>query len=70
MTHIQIVEGTAKHRLMSFLSEQPDDSTAEQLFQELAFLRMVERGVADADAGHFISNEEMGRDIAAWSNAR
>lgn len=59
---------TDKQRMIEILASQPDDSSYDELLRELAFERMVERGVADAQAGRTISHEEMGRRIAAWEN--
>ena len=59
---------TDKQRMLEILERQPDESSNDELLRELAFERMVERGVADAQAGRTISHEEMGRRIAAWEN--
>ena len=56
----------AKEQLIRVIEEQPDDSSPEDILRELAFAAMVERGIADSDAGRTISNEEMGRRIASW----
>jgi predicted transcriptional regulator len=40
--------------------------TYEEIMRELAFERMVERGLKDSAAGRVISNEEMGRRIRTW----
>jgi predicted transcriptional regulator len=56
----------AKEQLIRVIQEQPDDSSAEELLRELAFAAMVERGLADSDAGRTVSNEEMGRRIESW----
>jgi len=58
---------TAKDELRNILNEQPDDSSTEELVRELAFHVMVQRGLADADAGRVISNEEMKRRIQSWA---
>jgi len=58
--------GSAKAQLIQLIQDQPDDSSPEQLLRELAFAVMVERGIADSDAGKTISNEEMGRRIETW----
>ena len=58
---------TAKDELRNILNEQPDDSSAEELVRELAFHVMVQRGLADADAGRVISNEEMKHRIQSWA---
>jgi predicted transcriptional regulator len=56
----------AKERLIRLIEEQPDDSSVEEILRELAFAAMVERGVADSDAGRTISNDEMARRIESW----
>ena len=56
----------AKTQLIRVIEEQPDDSSYEEILRELAFATMVERGLADSDAGRTISNEEMGRRIESW----
>ena len=37
-----------------------------EIVQELVFNRMVERGLADADAGRVLTDEEMKRTIESW----
>jgi hypothetical protein len=54
---------TAKEELTRLIEKQPDSSSPEEIVRELAFHVMVQRGVADSDAGRSISNEEMGRRI-------
>jgi predicted transcriptional regulator len=46
--------------------DQPEDSTYDELLRELAFRRMVNRGLADSAAGRVVSNEEMSRQIQSW----
>ena len=57
---------TAKENLGRLIAQQPDDSSYEELVRELAFSVMVRRGLADSDAGHTISNEDMQRRIRTW----
>jgi len=57
---------TAKEELKRLLEQQPEDSSTEELVRELAFHLMVERGLADSEAGRTISNEAMDRRIRAW----
>ena len=52
--------GTAKDELKSLLEQQPEDSSSEELVRELALHVMIQRGLADSDAGRTISNEKMG----------
>jgi len=56
----------AKEELAQVIQQQPADSSGEEIVRELAFHVMVQRGLADADAGRSISNEEMGRRIRTW----
>lgn len=57
---------TAKEELTKLIQEQPEGSSREDIVRELAFHVMVERGLADSDAGRVTSNEEMGRRIRSW----
>ncbi|HEY3306416.1 MAG TPA: hypothetical protein VGL70_23085 [Candidatus Binatia bacterium] len=56
----------AKEELTKLIEDQPDDSSREEIVRELAFHVMVERGLADSDAGRVISNDEMARRIRSW----
>jgi hypothetical protein len=56
---------SAKEELKALLEQQPADSSAEELVRGLAFHVMVQRGIADFDAGRTISNEEMSRRITS-----
>jgi len=51
---------------MQIVEDLPDDSSFDEIVQELVFNRMVERGLADVEAGRTISNEEMKRTIDSW----
>jgi len=55
-----------KEAVVGIVFGMPDDSTYDEILQELVFNRMVERGLADADAGRVISDEEMKRTIDSW----
>jgi predicted transcriptional regulator len=57
---------TAKEDLTRLIQEQPEDSSPEEIVCELAFHIMVERGLADSDAGRVVSNEEAARRIRSW----
>ena len=56
----------AKEELTKLIAEQPEDSSREEIVRELVFHVMVERGLADSDAGRVISNDEMARRIRSW----
>ncbi len=45
----------------------PDTSTFDEILRELAFLRMVDRGLADADRKRTMSTEKLRERIRAWA---
>ena len=57
---------TVKERMLEIIQEQPEDSSYDEILRELAFARMVERGLADSDNGRTISSEEMDARISSW----
>lgn len=59
---------SAKEQMVKIITEQPDDSSYEEILRELAFVRMVERGLPDSDARRIISNDEMVRRIRIQDN--
>ena len=59
---------TAKERIRKLLETQPDDASYDEILRELAFERMVERGLSDARNGRVISNDEMGERIRRWQS--
>jgi predicted transcriptional regulator len=62
-----IADTTPKEAMIRTIRELPDDSSYDEILRELAFARMVERGLADSEAGRTISHEEMGRRMASWA---
>ncbi len=56
----------AKDRIREIVESQPDDASYDEILRELAFERMVERGLADSRAQKFVSNEEIGHRIKIW----
>ena len=58
---------TAKQELTELIRRQPDNSSREEIIRELAFHAMIERGLADSDAGLVTANEEVARRICLWS---
>ncbi len=57
---------SAKEQMVKIVQEQPDDSSYDEILRELAFARMVERGLADSQAGRTVKNDEMSRRIKTW----
>jgi predicted transcriptional regulator len=54
---------TPKEQIQQIVREQPDDSSYDEILRELAFARMVQRGLDDARAGRTIPHQEMERRI-------
>jgi predicted transcriptional regulator len=52
--------------MIDIIGRQPDDSTYDEILRELAFARMVQRGLDDADAGRTLSDGEVRRKIESW----
>ncbi len=57
---------TIKEKMAEVIQSQPEDATYEEIMRELAFERMVERGLEDTRNGRVISNEQMGERIRSW----
>lgn len=56
----------AKAVIRDVIEAQPDDASYEEIMRELAFERMVERGLTDARAGRSVSHDEALRKIRSW----
>ena len=55
-----------KKQITKIIKEQPEDSSYEEILRELAFARMVDRGLADSRANRTISHVEMKQRIHKW----
>lgn len=55
-----------KAKMTEVIQSQPEDASYEEIMRELAFERMVERGLEDSRSGLVISNEETGKRIRTW----
>lgn len=54
---------TAREKITEIVLAQPADATYDEIVRELAFAKMIKRGVDDARSGLLVSNEEMARRI-------
>lgn len=48
-----------KERMTEAIQNQPEDASYEEILRELAFEKMIARGLNDSREGRTISNEEM-----------
>jgi predicted transcriptional regulator len=55
-----------KEKMTEVIQSQPEDATFEEIMRELAFERMIDRGLADSRNGHVTSNENMQHRIRTW----
>lgn len=62
-----MASSTAKEKMIETIQELTDDSSYDEILRELAFARMVDRGLADSRAGRTIDHKEMDRRIASWA---
>ena len=57
---------TAKEEIKKILDLQPEDSSYDEILKELAFKRMVDKGLDDINKGNIFSNKEMHSRIQSW----
>lgn len=55
-----------KKQMTKIIREQPEDSSYEEILKELAFARMVDRGLAESKGKRTVSNTEVRRKIKSW----
>ncbi len=55
-----------KERMAEVIQEQPADASYEEIMRELAFERMIERGLEDSRKSRLVDNNEMGQRIRSW----
>lgn len=58
--------GSAKQAVVDIVQDMPEDSSYDEILQELLMNRMIERGLADVEAGRTLSDEEMVKTIESW----
>ena len=56
----------AKKSMIEIIGRQPDDSTYDEILRELAFARMVQRGLDDSAAGRTHATAEVAAAIESW----
>ncbi len=59
---------SAKSLLRDVIEALPEDSSYEEIIRELAFERMIERGLADVRSGRGASHDDAMRKIRSWRN--
>jgi hypothetical protein len=55
-----------KQKMKEIIEAQPDDASYEEIIRELAFERMVEKGLDDARNERVVSDETIRDRIKTW----
>ena len=55
-----------KEKMTEVIRSQPEDATYEEIMRELAFEKMIDRGLADSRNGRTIANEDMEQRMRTW----
>ena len=55
-----------KKQIKKIVDSLPEDSSYDEILKELAFHKMIEKGLKDSDQRKVISNEEMKKRINTW----
>ncbi len=56
----------AKETMADIIARQPDDSSYDEILRELAYARMIQRGLDDAANGRSVPDDVMKRKIESW----
>ncbi len=57
---------SVKEQRVRIIEAQPEDSSFDDILRELAFARMIERGLEDVDQGCTVSHEEVRHEVDSW----
>ena len=57
---------SVKEAMSEIIARQPDDSTYDEILRELAYARMIQRGLEDSDAGRTVPDDEVRKRIESW----
>ena len=60
------VMSSVKEIVSDIIQRQPADASYEEIIKEIAFARMIERGLADSDAGRIFSTDDVRKKIQEW----
>jgi len=57
---------TAPQKAIKIINSLPHDTSYDEILKELAFDRMIQRGLKDSKENKTISNQEMKNKIKQW----
>ncbi len=59
---------TVKEQMFEVINNQPLDASYDEILRELAFERMVNRGLEDSRQNKILSNDEIEQRIQSWQS--
>ncbi len=59
---------TVKEQMFEVINNQPLDASYDEILRELAFERMVNRGLEDSRQNKTLSNEKIEQRIQSWQS--
>ncbi len=57
---------SVKDAMVDIITQQPEDSSYDEILRELAYARMIQRGLSDLDDGRTLSDSEVRERIDSW----
>ena len=61
-------EVTAKARIRAIVDDQPEDSSYDEILRELAFHRMILKGLEDVREGHLVADSDLRQRMRQWGS--
>lgn len=63
---LEFIMTAPKQEAKKIIDSLPDDSSYDEILKELAFNRMIQKGLKDSKENKIISNNEMKNRIKQW----
>ena len=63
---LEFIMTAPKQEAKKVIDSLPEDASYDEILKELAFDRMIQRGLKDSDENKTISNQEMKNRIKQW----
>lgn len=63
---MQKVINNIKEKMIYIIKQQPEDSSYDEILQELSFLRMVNNGLNDSKKNKITDTETLKKEIKNW----
>jgi hypothetical protein len=57
---------TSKEKMIDLIQSQPEDSSVEEILQQLSMSAMIERGIQDSMHNRVISHDQIKEEIKHW----